>query len=173
MGFERSVHLMSRWQQIVRWFCRILYIFIYMIYYECTWWDLEMCVCSGWSALWTDKTLKKSHVGWRSWGKGPDASGFRCWRPLNVVLQAMFNQFVHTFNLFRCDFVEMQLCTETLISALWNAMFRPPLVQFSSMSGYSGETSAAGPEPEKAQRLTDCRSSSRWGLSPLTGNTRQ
>ena len=45
MGFERSVHLMSRWQQIVRWFCRILYIFIYMIFYECTWWDLEMCVC--------------------------------------------------------------------------------------------------------------------------------
>ena len=162
MGFERSVHLMSRWQQIVRWFCRILYIFIYMIYYECTWWDLEMCVCSGWSALWTDKTLKKSHVGWRSWGKGPDASGFRCWRPLNVVLQAMFNQFVHTFNLFRCDFVEMQLCTETLISALWNVMFRPPLVQFSSMSGASGETSAAVPEPEKAQRLQDCGISSRW-----------
>ena len=44
-------------------------------------------------------------------------------------------------------------------------MFRPPLVQFSSMSGASGETSAAGPEPEKAQRLQDCRISSRWGLN--------
>ena len=144
-----------------------------MIYYECTWWDLEMCVCVQGEVHYGRPRHKKSHVGWRSWGKGPDASGFRCWRPLNVVLQAMFNQFVHTFNLFRCDFVEMQLCTETLISALWNAMFRPPLVQFSSMSGYSGETSAAGPEPEKAQRLTDCRSSSRWGLSSFTGNARQ
>ena len=44
-------------------------------------------------------------------------------------------------------------------------MFSPPLVQFSSMSGASGETSAAGPEPEKAQRLQDCRISSRWGLN--------
>ena len=85
------------------------------------------------------------------------------------VRQIQSHQFVHTFNLFRCDFVEMQLCTETLISALWNAMFRPPMVatfplkgvfvvngiQFCSMPGFFGEAPVLA--PDEAQRAVDLK----------------
>ena len=86
-------------------------------------------------------------------------------RQIHFVFQSCL---INLFTLSICFDVILLRCNYALKH--WSQLYEmqcldPPLVQFSSMSGASGETSAAGPEPEKAQRLQDCRISSRWGLN--------